>query len=163
MSFLLAGVVVSLYVPLRIVIDNSKDGHLGSPGLDWIRRRQRALAKGVLALFCLVWLQAALLPCAMALSADGMAAGAEEHCVYCPPGVDHAEHCEPAPETHCQFPDSAQADTRPLAAGFVVPPLATSFVFKIAVAADPPAARESALAPAVPRPPYAVTYCRYLK
>jgi hypothetical protein len=136
---------------------------LGFPGLDWIRRRQRALAKGVLALFCLVWLQAALLPCAMAFSGDGIASGAEEHCVYCPPGVDHAEHDEPAPATHCLYPDSAQADTRPLVAGFVVPPLAVSYVFKIAVAADPPAAYESARPSAVPRPPYAVTYCRYLK
>jgi hypothetical protein len=136
---------------------------LGFPGLDWIRRRQRALAKGVLALFCLVWLQAALLPCAMAYSADGMAAGAEEHCVYCPPGQGHAGHDEPAPTTHCLYPDSAQADTRPLVAGCVVPPLATSYVFKISVAAHPPAAYESALPSAVPRPPYAVTYCRYLK
>jgi hypothetical protein len=136
---------------------------LGFPGLDWIRRRQRALAKGVLALFCLVWLQAALLPCAMAFSADGMAASPEEHCVYCPPGVDHTGHDEPAPTTHCLYPDTAQADSRPLTAGFVLPPLAASFVFKIAVAADPPAAYESALVPTVPRPPYSITYCRYLK
>ena len=34
--------------------------------LDWVRRRQRALAKGVLVLFCLAWLQAAVTPCAMA-------------------------------------------------------------------------------------------------
>jgi hypothetical protein len=136
---------------------------LGFPGLDWIRRRQRTLAKCVLALFCLVWLQAALLPCAMAFAADGMATAAEEHCVYCPPGQDHAGHDDAAPTAHCLYPDGPQADTRPLAAGFMVPPLAASVVFKIAVAADPPAAYESALAPAVPRPPYAVTYCRYLK
>ena len=39
-------------------------------GLRPIRRRQRALTKGVLALFCAAWLQAAILPCTMAHPTD---------------------------------------------------------------------------------------------
>jgi hypothetical protein len=39
-------------------------------GLRPIRRRQRALTKGVLALFCAAWLQAAILPCTMAHASD---------------------------------------------------------------------------------------------
>ena len=40
-------------------------------GLRPIRRRQRSLTKGVLALFCAAWLQAAILPCTMAHPTDG--------------------------------------------------------------------------------------------
>ena len=39
-------------------------------GLRPIRRRQRSLTKGVLALFCVAWLQAAILPCTMAHPSD---------------------------------------------------------------------------------------------
>lgn len=122
------------------------------------------LAQGVLALFCLVWLQAALIPCAMALTPQGgMPAGAEEHCVYCPPGGQPAD-AEQAP-SGCLYPDgSAQVDTRmAYVAALSVPLAVASFVL-------PPVADGPALVPtrtgdaaAIPRPPLAVSYCRYLK
>lgn len=43
-------------------------------GLHWIRRRQHALARAVLALFCAAWLQAAVMPCVMASVPDASAA-----------------------------------------------------------------------------------------
>jgi hypothetical protein len=39
-------------------------------GLRTIRRRQRSLTTGVLALFCAAWLQAAVVPCVMAHASD---------------------------------------------------------------------------------------------
>jgi hypothetical protein len=139
---------------------------LGFPGLHWIRCRQRALAKGVLALFCLVWLQAALVPCAMAYAPQGgMAMGAEEHCVYCPESAKSGDAGVEQAPADCLYPDgAAQVDTRvafvaalavPLAAAtFLLPPVADGPV-TVPERADDPAA--------IPRPPLAVSYCRYLK
>ena len=138
---------------------------MGLPGLHWIRCRQRALAKGVMALFCLVWLQAALLPCAMAYAPqDGMAMGAEEHCVYCPESAQGGDAGIDQAPSHCLYPNGAQVDTRaafvasiavPLAVvTFLLPPVADGPVF------DPDRAGDAA---AIPRPPLAVSYCRYLK
>lgn len=139
---------------------------MGLPGLHWIRRRQRTLAQGVLALFCLVWLQAALIPCAMALAPQGgMAAGAEEHCVYCPQAGQPADAAVEQAPSGCLYPDgSAQVDTRvAFVAALSVPLAASAFVL-------PPVADGHALVPtrtgdaaAIPRPPLAVSYCRYLK
>jgi hypothetical protein len=42
-------------------------------GLHWIRRRQHALARAVLGLFCAAWLQAAVVPCVMASVPEGLA------------------------------------------------------------------------------------------
>lgn len=140
---------------------------MGLPGLHWIRRRQRALAQGVLALFCLVWLQAALLPCAMALTPQGgMAAGAEEHCVYCPQAGQPADSAtEQAPSSGCLYPDGgAQVDTRAaLASALAVPLAVASFV--LTPAADGPLlpSPRAGDAAAIPRPALAVSYCRFLK
>jgi len=137
------------------------------PGLHWIRRRQRTLAQGVLALFCLVWLQAALIPCAMALVPQdgGMTMGAEEHCVYCPQAGQPVDTNVEQAASGCLYPDGgAQVDTRlAYVTALAVPLPVAAFVL-------PPVADGPALVPtrtgdaaAIPRPPLAVSYCRYLK
>lgn len=127
--------------------------------LDWIRRRQRALARGVLALFCLVWLQAALVPCAMALVPGAASEAPVEHCSYCPP-----------PETDdtgalggCTYPDAPQVDTRnaPAAPLLVAMPVA-SFVLQLASPAVSPVPVDDR-PPARTGPSLPVSYCRFLK
>lgn len=136
------------------------------PGIDWIRRRQRTLAQGVLALFCVVWLQAALIPCAMALNPQGgMIAGAEEHCVYCPQaGQPAAATAEQAP-SGCLYPDGgAQVDTRvAFVAALAVPLAVVSFVLPSVDDGPAIVPTRAGDAAAIPRPPLAVSYCRYLK
>jgi hypothetical protein len=130
--------------------------------LDWIRRRQRSLARGVLALFCLVWLQAALVPCAMALMPGGTAGAPMEHCSYCPPTPDADGDSGAA--AVCTYPDGPQVDSRTaaVAAPLLLAPPTTSFVLEIAsvqshavLADDRPPDRAG--------PPLAVSYCRFLK
>jgi hypothetical protein len=130
-------------------------------GLDWIRRRQRALARGVLALFCVVWLQAALAPCAMALAPDGMSAGSEEHCAYCPPAEPASDSS--ASQAVCTYPDHPQVDTRGTALAPMALALPTvSYVVApvVAITLVPP---DSYRPPAPPGTPLAVSYCRFLK
>lgn len=151
-------------------------------GLHWFRRKQRALARAVLALFCLTWLQVAVLPCVMALDAAssgaaqaatsgdgpqdaampaGMVMVAGEHCVYCPPQDPPADG---ATHAVCAFPHDPQVDSRAgLAAALMAPPPSQVLI----VPADPVArgtARVAALDPApVPHTPISVSFCRFLK
>lgn len=134
---------------------------MGYKGLTWFRRRQRTLTQGVLALFCLVWLQMALLPCAMAALPDGMSSVAEEHCPYCPPA-----HASDAPgdagPAVCAYPDDAQVDTRGTLAATapMVAPLPLGLVPLAELARQP--IPDAAAAPQ-PRTSFAVTYCRFLE
>jgi len=151
-------------------------------GLHWFRRKQRALARAVLALFCLTWLQVAVLPCVMALDTArgealqaatvgdglqgaampaGMVMAAGEHCVYCPPQnplADGATHAA------CAFPHDPQVDSRVgLAAALMAPPPSQVLVLP----ADPVArgtARVATIAPApMSHTPISVSFCRFLK
>jgi hypothetical protein len=137
---------------------------LGFPGLHWIRRRQRALAQGVLALFCLVWLQAALLPCAMSMPPEGMSAGGEEHCVYCPQDDLPTDPAGDGAPTTCLYPDGAQVDTR-----FTLGSSGVALLLPVTFVLAPVASGLAAPAPdigapdAIPRPALAVSYCRFLK
>ncbi len=78
--------------------------------LQWVRRRQRALARGVLAVFCLAWLQTAVVPCATANVDSSMMPAGGEHCAYCPPDAsapsvtDHAGTCAYPHEPQVQSP-----------------------------------------------------------
>jgi hypothetical protein len=135
-------------------------------GLHWVRRRQRDLTRVVLALFCLAWLQASAVPCAMAgerqpaASQVSMSAGAPvQHCQYCPPphgaptGADHAGTCA--------YPHQAQVDARAASGWMIAPPVAaafTSFELRpmLAVVLPPAVAHP-------PRPPLSVSYCRFLE
>ncbi len=136
---------------------------MGFPGLHWIRRRQRALARGVLALFCLVWLQAALMPCASAVVPQAGSSSAEHHCPYCPPASSHDGTTIDAGASGCLYPKAPQADTRVASPTFMAAPLA---VLPLVVA--PVESAAEGLPPllpgeAIPRPPLAVRFCRYLK
>jgi len=136
---------------------------LGFPGIDWIRRRQRTLTQGVLALFCAVWLQAALVPCAMAFMPDGAMAGGEEHCVYCPP--ERGQSADPAADTgvDCLYPDGPQVDTRPLLAFPAAPLVAAVFVLAPMSRAPAGPVPRTVATVVLPRPALAVSYCRFLK
>jgi hypothetical protein len=150
--------------------------------LHWFRRKQRALARAALALFCLTWLQVAVLPCVMALDTArgealqaatvgdgqlgaampaGMVMAAGEHCVYCPPQDAPAEGTSHAV---CAFPHDPQVDSRVgLAAALMAPPPSQVLI----VPPDPVArgtARVAALAPApASNTPMSVSFCRFLK
>jgi hypothetical protein len=135
-------------------------------GIAWFRRRQSALARAVLALFCVAWLQLAALPCAMAYAGGAAslpapdAASATEHCPYCPPAQSPAET---GAHGACAYPHDPQVDARgTLAQALLLPALAPVLALSVPVA---PVAR---LAPATAEParsatPLAVTFCRYLK
>ncbi|HEX9207301.1 MAG TPA: hypothetical protein VF851_03630 [Steroidobacteraceae bacterium] len=134
---------------------------MGSKGLTWFRRRQRALAQGVVALFCLVWLQAALLPCAMAALPEGLSVVPEEHCPYCPPAHASEAQDEDGPAV-CAYPDGPQVDTRGTLAAAVpaLAPLPLLFVPLEGLAQPPlPDATDSLR----PRTSFAITYCRFLE
>lgn len=155
-------------------------------GLPWVRRRLRPLCRGVLAVFCLAWLQAAVAPCVMAHAPDAAppAAGAQAHhgpaahdtqashgqhetpaqdgspspCIYCPP----ASHASGTCDGHdCAFPHDPQVDAR--GAGALFAALPTSFVVPspaallVADRADPGAPD------VVPRVRLSVSYCRFIE
>jgi hypothetical protein len=128
--------------------------------LDWIRRRQRALARGVLALFCLVWLQAALVPCAMALVPGAASEAPVEHCSYCPPPP---QTDDAGTVGDCAYPDAPQVDTRnaPAAPLLVALPVA-SFVLLVASPVTSPVPVDDR-PPDRTGPPLPVSYCRFLK
>ena len=94
-----------------------------------------------------------------------MTMGAEEHCIYCPDAGQPAESGTDQAPAGCLYPDgSAQVDTRAtFAASLAVPLVVAAFV--LAPVADGPALPDTraADAAAIPRPPLAVSYCRYLK
>jgi hypothetical protein len=122
--------------------------------MQWVRRHERSLARAVLALFCVAWLQAAVVPCAMAAPAMQ---DCEHHCPYCPP--EHAAAADHAGS--CAYPHQPQADGRaaPALAGALPAVLPVAPVPAV-VALDMPAA---AVAAGPPRIPIPVQYCRYLE
>lgn len=133
------------------------------PGLHLIRRQQRTFARWVLALFCLVWLQAALLPCAMALVPDGLADAPEEHCPYCPP-VDHAgTHHDQGAAANCAYPDQPQADSRASADTPLMLALPVLAYLPQPGTGDTAPRSDRARPPDRTGPPLAVSYCRFLK
>lgn len=157
-------------------------------GIQWIRRRQRAFARAALALFALAWLQAAVVPCAMASDMDHAAHaaahlhdGAHEghdlghdghaghdshgpqvsHCPYCPPAPDAAgADCDHAAE--CAFPHDPRIDARTPIALLGPPP---GQYLDLGLRLEAPALRVSAsdVPPDVPRRPLAISYCRFIE
>lgn len=128
--------------------------------LHWVRRRQRALARGVLAVFCLAWLQAAVVPCAMASPDSSMMPGGGEHCVYCPPNAT-----TPSVADHggtCAYPHEPQVDARAAAVLFVAIPVA-SFAVPLDVAPRDIDTRSSTFDDPVPQVPIQLSFCRYLE
>jgi hypothetical protein len=155
-------------------------------GLRWVRRRQRSLSRAVLALFCVAWLQAAIVPCVMAHSADPLpqsqpapshhhdAGAAHDHaamsadapaapeshpCLYCPPGQSAADDCDD--HGGCAYPHEPQVDAR--AASMIFAAVPVSFVAP-APGALVVAERLAPAAPAIiPRISLSVSYCRFIE
>lgn len=157
-------------------------------GIKWIRSRQRALARAALVLFALAWLQAAVVPCTMALATDHTTAAAQSpqvdaheghglgheghaghdssasqdsHCPYCPPAPDGAgSDCDH--ESECSFPHDPRIDARTLTAFFGPPP---SQFLDLGSRLDAPVLRLSAsdVSRDVPRRPLAISYCRFIE
>jgi hypothetical protein len=141
------------------------------PGLHWFRRRQRSLARVVLALFCLTWLQLATAPCVMALEQraanpqhsaqmpDGMEMSAGEHCPYCPPAPVGDADCD---HSSCAFPHDPQVDSR---IGFIAALLAppTPVAMLVPHVADMTHWLIAAAPPPLPHASLTVSLCRYLR
>ena len=129
-------------------------------GLSWIRRRQRDLARAVLALFVLAWLQAAALPCVMAHSGASGHVPAPQHCPYCPAADGAASGSDDGGS--CSYPHGAQVDVRVVSALFLAMP--ATFVSPAAEsrANVAPAAATSPSEP-IPRVPIPLSYCRLIE
>jgi len=127
--------------------------------LHWLRGRQRALTRAVLALFCLAWLQAAALPCVMAHAAASDAA-ASHPCPYCPSSDTPAAHCDE--QGSCAYSHQPQVDARAAASLFILLP-AVQVVHLAAATAPDYRAPASAPVDPVPHVPLAVTYCRFIE
>ena len=150
-------------------------------GLAWVRRRQRSLARGVLALFCAAWLQAAIVPCVMAHDGDvpvqaaptddhhrHMAHDGQQHdsgaaghpCVYCPPDADHggAGSCD---GRDCAYPHEPQVDAR--AVGVIFMALPVAFVLPAQAISTATDCGVAAVPEAIPRVSLSVSYCRFIE
>jgi hypothetical protein len=73
-------------------------------GLQWIRRRQRTLARAVLPLVALAWLQVAAIPCVAAHQSAGLVAALPHQSLDTHADHDHAAH---APAAHHGAHDGA--------------------------------------------------------
>ena len=155
-------------------------------GLGWVRRRQRSLTRGVLALFCAAWLQAAVVPCVMAHTDEPVApapAPAHQHhdghaghdhagtmpepheartahpCLYCPPGESGDRSCDG--HGGCAYPHEPQVDAR--AAGAIFAALPVSFVVPAPGALVIEDRLRAPVIEVVPKVSLSVTYCRFIE
>jgi hypothetical protein len=128
--------------------------------MHWVRRRQPALARAVLALFCLAWLQAAALPCVMAHTAMPGAESPGHQCPYCPPADSSTRSCDD--QGNCAYPHQPQVDARAAATLFVAIPV-PQVLPSLAAAGHPAGTPEWALPEPVPRVPLSVSYCRFIE
>jgi hypothetical protein len=130
-------------------------------GLQWIRARQRDLAQVVLVLFCLAWLQAAAVPCAMADDLQAPAvAGTPHACQYCPPPAS-----APAATDHhgaCAYPHAPQVDARAATGLFFALPVTAPIATLDALPIEQIAVVDGA-DPGIPRAPLCASLCRYLE
>ena len=160
-------------------------------GLQWIRRRQRKLARAVLPLVALAWLQVAAVPCVAAHQTAGLVAAAHHEaadpharhdhaaqhdahdlhqaadtsnhgpCLYCPP--DHDGHGTSSVDgSRCAFPHDPQVDGRVATLAFAPLQVFTSF-------ADLPEPAQTGIRAGsdrpepVPRRSLVVSYCRFIE
>lgn len=152
-------------------------------GLQSFRRRQRSLTRGVLALFCAAWLQAAVVPCVMAHAAaesappaahhghaataghdhhamaTGHAAGADAApCIYCPPSDSGHGSCD---GHDCSFPHDPQVDAR--AGGVLSSALPVAFVLPTPDPGKVACRAATAVPEAIPRISLSISYCRFIE
>jgi hypothetical protein len=138
--------------------------------LHWFRRKQRTFARFALAAFCLAWLQIAAMPCLMAIetaSAEpmpaGMVMGPGEHCIYCPPDSSPTGMAGAAQDV-CAFPQDPQVDSRiAFASAALAPPLMVVLFLPERRALVETESDRSATPAPLPRTPFAVSFCRFLK
>lgn len=155
-------------------------------GLGWVRRRQRSLTQGVLALFCAAWLQAAVVPCVMAHADDAVAPAPtqpthqhhDDHsghdhalpipepesstshpCLYCPPGESGDTSCDD--HGGCAYPHEPQVDAR--AAGAIFTALPVSFIAPAPGALLIEDRTHASVIEVVPKVSLSVTYCRFIE
>ena len=155
-------------------------------GLGWVRRRQRSLTRGVLALFCAAWLQAAVVPCVMAHADDAVAPAptqpthqhhdghsGHDHavpipepesstphlCLYCPPGESGGTSCDG--HGGCAYPHEPQVDGR--AAGAIFTALPVSFIAPAPGALLIEDRTHASVIEVVPKVSLSVTYCRFIE
>jgi hypothetical protein len=129
-------------------------------GLHWVRQRQRALTRGVLALFVLAWLQAAALPCVMAHAGTAAPPAPVHDCVYCPPANDAPGDC--SDQGSCAYPHEPQVDARTAATMFLAltPSVAIPATVDVARKATP---LDRLSNEPIPRVPIPVSYCRFIE
>jgi hypothetical protein len=129
--------------------------------MHWMRHRQRRLARALLPLFGLIWLQLAAMPCIGAHHA--VAEGANhEHCPYCPPsgGATTAGHCDDGGQ--CAYPHEPGVDAR-FASMAVLP---TSTVTPLPGLLEAPCSLAAGQADRPdPRPQrsLSISYCRFIE
>ena len=147
-----------------------------SPGLHWMRHRQRRLSRALLPLFGLVWLQLAAMPCIGAHQAASGAVEAavvghagdhhgvadHEHCPYCPPSGDAASagHCDDGGQ--CAYPHEPGVDAR-FASMAVLP---TSAATPLAGLLEAPCSLTGVQVDRrdpLPRRSLSVSYCRFIE
>jgi hypothetical protein len=154
-------------------------------GLAWLRRRQRSLARVVLALFCAAWLQAAVVPCVMAHgntatastetprhdghaghAGHGHAATAAGHgssdasppCLYCPADNSTADSCDG--HGGCAYPHDPQVDAR---AGAIFAAVPVPFFAPVPRVTRVAQRVDCGAVDPVPRISLSVSYCRFLE
>ncbi len=129
-------------------------------GLKWVRQRQRVLTRGVLALFCLAWLQVAAIPCVMASAGSADAAPAGHECPYCPPTDTSMAGCEG--HGACAYPHEPQVDARAAAPLFLALPV-TLVLPSFDSVNDGVEVAVRALPEPVPRVPVPISFCRFIE
>jgi len=131
-----------------------------SPGLHWMRHRQRRLARALLPLFGLVWLQLAAMPCIGAHQAAADVAN-HEHCPYCPPsGGAAAGHCDDGGQ--CAYPHEPGVDAR-FASMAVLPASAATPLAGLLEAPCIPIGVQVDRRDPLPRRSLSVSYCRFIE
>ena len=129
-------------------------------GLKWVRQRQRVLTRGVLALFCLAWLQVAAIPCVMASPGGADVQPATHDCPYCPPADTSPAGCDG--HGACAFPHEPQVDARAAAPLFLALPVTLALPSFDAVNSGVVMA-VAALPEPVPRVPIPISFCRFIE
>jgi hypothetical protein len=126
----------------------------------WVRQRQRVLTRGVLALFCLAWLQVAAVPCVMASAGAAGPAQPGHECPYCPPDDTSPSDC--GGHAACAYPHGPQVDARAttplflaLPATLVLPPFDAAQGGVVVALAELPEP--------VPRVPIPISFCRFIE
>lgn len=161
-------------------------------GLQWIRRRQRKLARAVLPLVALAWLQVAAIPCVAAHQTAGLVAASQQEAGAAHASHDHAAHqgpghggheatdasshgpclyCPPDHAGHgtsgeeggrCAFPHDPQVDAR-VASLAIAPPLALASFALLFEPVQTGTCLQADRPEPVPRCSLTVSYCRFIE